>query len=318
MAEADVHGGPPATAPARAEAPRVRSGVQLLTAVARLAVVVGLGVAADPAAAGLARVSGDATTALGASASGAAVEPSGHTTRVRVEAHDMSYRPDSITVPYGDRLVIDLTNLDKGAPHDLTFGHGIQTGRVMPGRSATVDAGVVGASTQAWCRIIGHKQMGMVLDVVVAGGPEASSASGAVTAADDPRPSTVEVPVDLTGVTGPDFTAVPASLPPLDGTRTRAATLTIEEVDLEVAPGVRQRRWTFNGAVPGPTLHGRVGDTFVVTLVNHASMGTPSTSTPGTARRTTSCEPSRRARRSPTGSSLTGPGCGCTTARRCR
>ena len=50
-------------------------------------------------------------------------------------------------------------------------------------------------------------------------------------------------------------------------------TLTIEEVELEVAPGVRQRRWTFNGAVPGPTLHGRVGDTFVVTLVNHGSMG---------------------------------------------
>ena len=50
-------------------------------------------------------------------------------------------------------------------------------------------------------------------------------------------------------------------------------TLTIEEVELEVAPGVRQKRWTFNGAVPGPTLHGRVGDVFVVTLVNHGSMG---------------------------------------------
>ena len=50
-------------------------------------------------------------------------------------------------------------------------------------------------------------------------------------------------------------------------------TLTIVEVELEVAPGVRQKRWTFNGAVPGPTLHGRIGDTFVVTLVNHGSMG---------------------------------------------
>jgi len=36
---------------------------------------------------------------------------------------------------------------------------------------------------------------------------------------------------------------------------------------------VRQKRWTFDGAVPGPTLHGRVGDTFVVTLVNSGSMG---------------------------------------------
>jgi nitrite reductase (NO-forming) len=50
-------------------------------------------------------------------------------------------------------------------------------------------------------------------------------------------------------------------------------TLTVEEVELEVAPGIRQKRWTFDGAVPGPTLHGRVGDTFVVTLVNAGSMG---------------------------------------------
>src|SRR5690606_24947864 len=42
---------------------------------------------------------------------------------------------------------------------------------------------------------------------------------------------------------------------------------------LEVAPGVRQTRWTFNGGVPAPTLHGRVGDTFVITLVNDATMG---------------------------------------------
>ena len=39
------------------------------------------------------------------------------------------------------------------------------------------------------------------------------------------------------------------------------------------SPGVRQKRWTFNGAVPGPTLHGRVGDVFEITLVNRGSMG---------------------------------------------
>jgi nitrite reductase (NO-forming) len=51
--------------------------------------------------------------------------------------------------------------------------------------------------------------------------------------------------------------------------------VTLRAVDkvLEVAPGVRQRMWTFNGMVPGPTLHGRVGDTFVVTLRNESTMG---------------------------------------------
>jgi nitrite reductase (NO-forming) len=36
---------------------------------------------------------------------------------------------------------------------------------------------------------------------------------------------------------------------------------------------VWQRRWTYNGRSPGPTLHGRVGDRFEITLVNHGTMG---------------------------------------------
>ena len=41
----------------------------------------------------------------------------------------------------------------------------------------------------------------------------------------------------------------------------------------EVAPGVRQKVWTFGGTAPGPTLRGKVGDTFEVTLTNGAGMG---------------------------------------------
>ena len=136
-----------------------------------------------------------------------------------VEAHDMSYSPASLSVPYGDRLVIDLVNRDDGSPHDLTFGDGIQTGRVMPGRSATLDVGVVGASTQGWCRIVGHRQMGMVLDVVVTGAPGAPRARRTRRT---PRPRRhgirpIDAPVDLSGTPAAGFAAVPAALPPLDG-----------------------------------------------------------------------------------------------------
>jgi nitrite reductase (NO-forming) len=62
-------------------------------------------------------------------------------------------------------------------------------------------------------------------------------------------------------------------LAPLTAERVHRVTLTIEELELQVAPGVWQRRWTYNGTSPGPTLHGRVGDVFEVTLVNHGSMG---------------------------------------------
>jgi nitrite reductase (NO-forming) len=49
-------------------------------------------------------------------------------------------------------------------------------------------------------------------------------------------------------------------------------TLTAEDVKTEVAPGVYQTRWTYNGGSVAPTLHGRVGDKFIVTLVNNGTM----------------------------------------------
>jgi len=42
---------------------------------------------------------------------------------------------------------------------------------------------------------------------------------------------------------------------------------------VEIAPGVEQLMWTFNGTVPGPTLRGKVGDVFEVTLVNKGTYG---------------------------------------------
>ena len=42
---------------------------------------------------------------------------------------------------------------------------------------------------------------------------------------------------------------------------------------IEVAPGVTQEMWTFNGTAPGPVLRGEIGDTFRITLTNKGKMG---------------------------------------------
>jgi nitrite reductase (NO-forming) len=47
----------------------------------------------------------------------------------------------------------------------------------------------------------------------------------------------------------------------------------MQEVTREVAPGVTQQAWTFNGQVPAPILRGHIGDLFNVTVVNDAHMG---------------------------------------------
>ncbi len=216
----------------------------------------------------LALVVGAAVVWHGSDRPHAPVTASGRTTRVTVEAVGMAFRPDRIVLPAGDRLVVDLVNRDPTSPHDLVLANGVDSGRVMPGGRATVDAGVIDTDLDGWCSIVGHRQMGMTLRVAVTG-----------TSANPPPTSGVPANAGSTPPTQADpsvpgsFRAVDPRLPALTDSEIHRVTLTVQERTLEVAPGVRQKRWTYNGGVPGPTLHGRIGDTFVVTLVNRSTMG---------------------------------------------
>ena len=64
-----------------------------------------------------------------------------------------------------------------------------------------------------------------------------------------------------------------AELPPLTNATHHEYTFTVTESTEDVADGVTRALWTYNGTSPGPTLHGRVGDTFRITLVNAGTMG---------------------------------------------
>lgn len=231
------------------ELPALRPGRALGSAVAGASVVlltVAAGVAVDPAALDTGHV---ASAAAGVTATGS-------TTTVRVEAADMRFVPSSIQVPAGDRLVIEVVNTDTDV-HDLVLETGADSGRLAPGESTTVDVGVVGRGLDGWCSLVGHRQMGMTLRVdVVEPGHDHHAAEPA------------------SGHTS-DHRARDAVLPPLRGTapQTHRVTLTVGEVEQEVAPGITQRLWTYDGQAPGPTLHGRVGDRFVVTLVNDGTIG---------------------------------------------
>lgn len=62
-------------------------------------------------------------------------------------------------------------------------------------------------------------------------------------------------------------------LPALPSGHTVYVRLALIDKVVEIAPGIKYRAWTFNGVVPGPVVHARVGDTIDVTLTNKASMG---------------------------------------------
>ncbi|MFV0319351.1 MAG: multicopper oxidase domain-containing protein [Microbacterium sp.] len=246
-------GMPTAAAPTR---PRGAGG--LVAGFAVLALCVAGGVAADPAAAG-----------IGVAGSTDGIVATGETTSVTVQVQGMRFTPDVIEVPVGNTLEVTFENTGTDV-HDLTFGNGVRTARLAPGASETVDVGVIGADMAGWCSIAGHRQMGMELTVVAVGAPEGTAQEhGAAT----DGPSAAE-DIDLGG-TAPDdaFEAWPAALAPAPDETVHRVTLDAEEVVQEVAPGIRQERWTFGGTAPGPTLRGKVGDTFEITLVNDGTIG---------------------------------------------
>ncbi len=198
----------------------------------------------------------------------------GHTTTVVVEAEDMRFTPSHVEVPAGDRLVITVQNTDRTDVHDLVLETGHDTGRLAPGESALVDIGVVGRDLDGWCSVVGHRQMGMVLSIEAVGSPSTARASRTSPADDDPggRARGAGHEVASGGPAGSTVIPDPV-LPPLEPGRVHRHTFTITEQQMEVAPGLTQEVWTYNGSAPGPTLHGRVGDTFVIRLVNDGTLG---------------------------------------------
>jgi nitrite reductase (NO-forming) len=234
------------------------------------------------------RITGADTPAAAA----AAVTPTGHTTTVAVTAENMRFHPAKITVPAGDRLVIEFTNADQRR-HDLVLATGAKTGTIGAGKAARLDAGVIGADVAGWCSLPGHRQAGMTLSITATGAPVAGSTSAPVAgatgapAADsttDPAESGMtdhsghamgsagSATIDPMADPGADFQARDATAPSIPAGTLHRLALHVKEVELEIAPGVRQTMWTYNGTVPGPVLRGRIGDTFEVTLTNDGTV----------------------------------------------
>lgn len=238
-----------------AEADRERAsaltGNGLMAGIAALAIAVSLGFGADPGVTG----SGQPTAAV-------SVTPTGETVRVEVSAVDMAFVPASVEVDAGDRVVLVLTNDDPSNVHDLQLGSA-RTPRLAHGETAELDLGVVGATTPGWCTVVGHRQMGMTFDVIVRGSAPPSTPSEP---AQHQHPASGDPDATLATVVDP-------VAPPRPTGTVHRHEFRVSEQPLEVAPGLWQRRWTFNGEGVGPTLRGRVGDTFEITLVNDGSMG---------------------------------------------
>jgi len=257
----------PASRPSAPATPPTRSGM-IVAATGALVLAVALGVSLDPAAAGIDVASGSA---------GQQVVATGHTTVVAVSMKDLRFTPDRVEVLVGDRLVITLNNADTMV-HDLTLANGVSSGRLGAGESARVDVGIISGDIAGWCSVAAHRQWGMVFSVAATGTAGEASEMPAMPGMDHgstPSASATAAAsdVDLMKEPSAGFTARDAALQPAPAVKTHRVTFTVRDTETEVAPGVTQLLWTYNGTAPGPTLRGHVGDSFEVTLRNESAMG---------------------------------------------
>ncbi|MFP8883053.1 multicopper oxidase domain-containing protein [Streptomyces mangrovi] len=192
------------------------------------------------------------------------------TRTVRVELRGMRVSPATVEVPSGTRLVLEVVNRD-AMRHDLRVEDGPATPMLGRGESARLDVGTVTADRAAWCTVAGHRAAGMSMRI--AAGETGAGGAGGGEEHEEHAPVAGAAGPDLAAEFSPGWASRPAALPPAGPGRVHRVTLRTVEKDIEVAPGVRQRMWTFGGTVPGPTLRGRVGDTFEITLVNDGAMG---------------------------------------------
>ena len=233
-----------------------RLGAQTTAALAVLGLVVTVGVALSGGGGGTGSIE---TTSD--------VAPTGETVEVTVTANDMTYTPNVIEANPGDRLVITMVNADSQV-HDLRLATGEDTGRVAPGNSATIEVPVVPGDIDGWCTIAGHRQMGMTL-TVNAGGSNHSHRTGNSGHSDHATPGALG---NVGEQPGPDSPTINPMLTPAEDTTVHHVTLRASEFTGYAAPGVEQQHWVFNGKPLGPTLRGKVGDEFVVTLINDGTM----------------------------------------------
>jgi nitrite reductase (NO-forming) len=164
-----------------------------------------------------------------------------------IDMLDMSYSTPKLNVAKAGYYQVKVTNTSS-IPHDIVFSNGVQLA-VAPGQQVSTTLAIPDSGLSYFCSLPGHKEAGMVGSITV------SSESPQADKTDPEKTITAQPPYD-------------PEVPPLTPFTQHDIYLIAEEKLNTVAKGVSQQLWTYNGKVPGPVIHVRVGDTVRVHLSN--------------------------------------------------
>ncbi len=183
-------------------------------------------------------------------------------TSVKVALSEFAIKPAAVRIAEGGSLAV--TN-GGSIDHNLAVqDHGLATKMMKGGESDTLPLDHLAAGTYTlFCEVPGHADAGMTAKLVV------GAAAETVVKASASKDATI----DPQATPAPAWHAFDPTLAPVTGGSVHNVEFHATETVLEVAPGVKQQMWTFGGQVPGPTLRGKIGDVFNVTLTNDGKIG---------------------------------------------
>jgi nitrite reductase (NO-forming) len=211
-------------------------------------------------------------TAAPAAANGsAALAPAPQTALVHLS--EFRIEPADVTIAEGGTLyAMNMGTMD----HNVAIrGTALATPMVGAGSTTSVKLANLAPGTYTiYCTVPGHDAAGMhaTLHVVGAGGAAPTATTAAPAAAPLAAATSSDAKIDFSATPAPSWHAFDPTLAPAPGATVHNVTFHATEVTREVAPGVTQQAWTFNGQVPGPVLRGHIGDVFNVTVVNDGTM----------------------------------------------
>ena len=193
---------------------------------------------------------------------------------------EFSLSPESVSVPLDGSLAV--TN-GGTVEHNLAVdGTDLKTADLAAGESDSLDLSSLEAGTYTvFCDISGHKEAGMVGDLVVGGDAHAGHVvnTDRLLEENDASDALMKEPVDafvaqLTEGANTEGAGNAPLAPTVLPDGTKEFTLTAEVTDWQVDPETTVQAWTYNGQVPGPWIRVEPGDRVRVVLRNELPQST--------------------------------------------
>jgi nitrite reductase (NO-forming) len=203
------------------------------------------------------------SAATGATTNAASTGPALPATAM-VHLSEFAIEPADVSIAPGGTL--NVMNVGTMTHNLAVKGTSLATPMIDAGGVGNLKlAGLADGTYTIYCQVSGHDAAGMHATLHIGTG----SASGATPGA---TPASTDAKINFSAAPAPDWHAVDPAFAPAPGGAVHNVTFHIQEETREVAPGVTQLAWTFNGQVPGPILRGHIGDVFNVTVINDGTM----------------------------------------------